>query len=61
MRYFFAKTNVLRDAFPTAVGFTDASWTQSQFAEVDATSCTTQTAKLASVAVPGRTSEIAEA
>jgi hypothetical protein len=34
----FDERNLLRDAFPAAVGFTDASWNPAEPAEVDATS-----------------------
>ena len=42
-------TNILRDALPAAVGFTDASWNPTEPAEVDATACRKKTAKLVSV------------
>jgi hypothetical protein len=42
--------NLLRDAFSTAVGFTDASWNPTEPAEVDATDAPMHLAKSASVA-----------
>ena len=38
--------NLLRDAFPAAVGFTDASWNSTEPAEVDATDTAKRAAKL---------------
>ncbi len=48
------KLNLLRDAFPAAVGFTDASWNPTELAEVDATAAAKQLSKSAAVAIQGR-------
>ena len=41
------KSNLLRDAFPAAVGFTDASWDPTELAEVDATVVTYRLSEVA--------------
>lgn len=53
-----ARPKIFRDAFPAAVGFTDASWNPTEPAEVDPTSASKQLPQVAAVAITECTKRI---